>query len=521
MDATTTYTSDGLTAADVTRALHGAGFRVEPPRQVRRTLLDTFDGRLNAARLRLELREDAGSELVLTGEGSPPARLGVAALPRFASDLPPGPFRARLSPILDVRALLPVLGVTSRDTVATRTDADGKARVAVVVHDEARPDGDDAHRHVWAAVIEALPGYPKDGAKAACLLGSLGLRPRQGDLVDVAAEATGVDLRGFHPSPTVPLHPTEPALDAFRRVLSNLAATIDATWEGTVDDVDPEFLHDLRVAVRRTRSVLAQGKTLLPAQVRDLYRREFGWLGETTGRARDLDVYVIEWSGYVAPLGPEDASALTPVLEHLAHQRREAHATLAAALRGRRYRTLMAGWRSWLEGPAAPMQREAERAIGRIAAGRTKRAQGRLLARGRSIHPDTPAEELHELRKDAKKLRYLLECFGSLYEAAPRKAFVQRLKALQDNLGEHQDTEVHVTELRRLSSELHGTPGVGADTLVAIGRLTEHLERRRVAAREEFAERFANYDTKTTSRALAHLLGAASDRVTERPRARR
>ena len=90
---------------------------------------------------------------------------------------------------------------------------------------------------------------------------------------------------------------------------------------------------------------------------------------------------------------------------------------------------------------------------------------------------------------------------------------MQRLKALQDNLGEHQDTEVHVGELRTLSSELHGgAPGVGPGTLIAMGQLTEHLERRRRAAREEFAERFAAYDTKQTRRTLDGVLGSATGR---------
>lgn len=124
----------------------------------------------------------------------------------------------------------------------------------------------------------------------------------------------------------------------------------------------------------------------------------------------------------------------------------------------------------------------------------------------RPQHPSTGNVAHH----DAKKLRYLLECFGSVYSSRASKEFVQRLKSLQDNLGEHQDTEVHVAELRAISGELHGAPGVGPETMVAMGRLTEHLERRRAAAREEFAERFAAYDTKQTRRTFEELLASAS-----------
>ena len=147
------------------------------------------------------------------------------------------------------------------------------------------------------------------------------------------------------------------------------------------------------------------------------------------------------------------------------------------------------------------------RPLGGVVANRLSRSQNQLLARGRAIAPDTPAEELHELRKDAKKLRYLLECFGGLYAPGPRKAFVQRLKALQDNLGEHQDAEVHVHHLRTLSETL--APLSSTDTMLASGQLIERLEQRRISCRHEFAERFAAYDDPATVAALDALLTSA------------
>ncbi len=131
-----------------------------------------------------------------------------------------------------------------------------------------------------------------------------------------------------------------------------------------------------------------------------------------------------------------------------------------------------------------------------------------MIERGRTITPDTHADVLHELRKDAKKLRYLLECFGGLYEPAPRKAFVQRLKSLQDNLGEHQDAEVHVHHLREISDTL--APASTTDTVLATGQLIERMEQRRVACRNEFAERFAKFDSAKTDDALHVLLASAT-----------
>ena len=84
---------------------------------------------------------------------------------------------------------------------------------------------------------------------------------------------------------------------------------------------------------------------------------------------------------------------------------------------------------------------------------------------------------------------------------APRKAFVRRLKAFQDNLGDHHDAAVHVAELRAISHDLH--VGLASpETMLAIGQLIAQLDQRRVTTRNEFAEHFKAYDTKPTQHDL-------------------
>ncbi len=138
---------------------------------------------------------------------------------------------------------------------------------------------------------------------------------------------------------------------------------------------------------------------------------------------------------------------------------------------------------------------------------RIRRAHRVMVERGRTITPSTPAETVHELRKDAKKLRYLIECFGGLYDKAARTAFVGRLKALQDTLGEHQDAEVHAHALRTIADDRRRR--WSADTLLAIGQLVERLEQRRLASRDELADRFDAFDKKATAKALKDLLSSA------------
>lgn len=507
------YFSEGVQVQELAAMLAGAGFEVSRFRPVQRTLLDSFDGRLHAAGVRLEAHHGERLELILHGRGPATAHVAVESIPSVSGDLPAGPLRARLAPLLGVRALLPVVTVKAHQAAARRRDGSEKVVVGMLLQDRPELASGSGLSVPWIAELQPFEGYPKAARDAEDLLRSLGLSSREGDLLDVATQDAGTDVRGVVDSPTVPLDRSEPAVLAFRRVLANLADTVDLNWSGTVDDIDPEFLHDLRVAVRRTRSVLTHGKDVLHMGGRDHFRAEFRWLGTTTSPARDLDVYVIEWPDYTAPLAPAAADALVPVIDHIKARQASEHLVLAEQLRSARYHGLMSGWRAWLDarGEADGMARKSTRPLGGVVANRLSQSQNQLLARGRAIAADTPAEQLHELRKDAKKLRYLLECFAGVFPAAPRKALVQRLKTLQENLGEHQDTEVHTAQLQAMSKELDGLPGVAPETFLAIGRLMELFDQRRLAARSQFAERFANYDTKRTAQVLGEMLKAARE----------
>jgi CHAD domain-containing protein len=352
-----------------------------------------------------------------------------------------------------------------------------------------------------------VAGFPKACKRALAALEALTLPPLDGDAFATYAAGAGVDLSGHHDSPTVPLDPGMRAVDGFAAVLANLKDTVEANWQGTLDQVDPEFLHDLRVALRRTRAVLGQGKKVLPPDIVPVARERFAEFARLTGPARDLDVYVIEWDGYVQPLGAEAADALEPVRQVLEERLRTAHVELEQAMRSPETADLMAHWDQWLDelGSRRPQGQHAKRKLGRVVRQRVRKAQEKLIRDGRTIGPETPAERLHDLRKDAKKVRYLLECFGSLLPPDATRQYVKRLKALQNNLGEHQDAEVHVALIHEVADELNQR-GVEPRTLIAIGQLTERLEQVRQASRAEFAERFDSYDSQATEDALDAVL---------------
>ena len=100
---------------------------------------------------------------------------------------------------------------------------------------------------------------------------------------------------------------------------------------------------------------------------------------------------------------------------------------------------------------------------------------------------------LHRLRIDCKKLRYLVQFFRHLYPSEEIAAMIQALKQLQDNLGEVNDLAVQRERLRVMAEQMVAESHASAATVMAIGRLVDHLEHHQTELQRQFAERLAGF----------------------------
>ena len=191
----------------------------------------------------------------------------------------------------------------------------------------------------------------------------------------------------------------------------------------------------------------------------------------------------------------------------LTTRRADAYDTLREAIHGRRGRRLLADWSKFVSAPVPKQSRLANalRPIGEVADGEIWRAYRRVLRQGDAIGDDSPAIELHELRKRCKALRYLLEFFRSLYAKDDIGQTIAELKALQKILGAFQDLEVQSIAAAQWGLELADRPDVGAQTTLALGALTQRLTARQERMRRRFQgtyERFAGKDNRKLARSL-------------------
>lgn len=221
------------------------------------------------------------------------------------------------------------------------------------------------------------------------------------------------------------LDPTARAVESVKLILGRLHAAMADNLPGMLVGLDPEFLHDYRVAVRRTRSVLTQVKGVFADGITRRYREYFGGLGALTSPARDADVFLLALADYRTLLEPSLGPALDDFADFLGERRAREYGRLRDELPGARYARMMAAWGDFLASPVPrrPAAANGARPVKDLADERIWKMFRRVMKEGRSITPAAPPEALHELRKSCKKLRYLMESFASLYpegETAPR-----------------------------------------------------------------------------------------------------
>ncbi len=491
-------------------SLGGAATRAH---RLRRTWVDTFDWRLLRAGLELQQVESNGAtSLELRGLGDDAVDVPMPAIewPAAADSLPAGLVRDRVAALTGIRPLVRTAGFDGRRRTLRVLDDEGKT--VARLHLDA-PAGAGSSVRIS---VSPLRGYDREAARAAALLAAthgvdrapvscyeqcLATGDRHFDATLFAGPAVRADL---------------PASTAVAGVLRSFLATVEANVPGVLADFDSEVLHDLRVAVRRARSTVKLAGDVLPAAHRpdsttpspvDRLAAALKWLGDATTPTRDLDVYLLGVPAMAARLRAARASDLEAFRTHLAGHRAVAQAQLTHDLRSDRYRALVSLWREVAAEP--PVTDPPGPTTAEFAAARLRKAHRRVVKLGATITPFTPPVHLHELRKRCKELRYLLEIFAAVEPPRTRRRVLPVLKALQECLGQFQDSEVQAGAIRTFAAEMMAEGAAAPQTLLAMGELAGQLDADQERARVAFARTFAAFSAATRKLHWAAGVGAA------------
>jgi CHAD domain-containing protein len=501
-------------APEAAWAAVGTRYRVVagPRHRQTRVWLDTFDGRLHRAGLTLAFlsRPGGASELVLTCSDQVMRQAAVVRWPALIDAVPGGPVADRLRSVVGVRALLPLARVRSDVGEWRLLNTDDKTVVRAYI-DQASTVGNGSGTLPARIRLAPVRGYDGQAARVAHVLAESGLAPDGTPEFDLLLRDGWISVPDRAPF-DMSLHPGQDAAAALAGQLLALWQMIEVNVPGVVDDVDTEFLHDLRVAVRRTRSMLKLAGDVLPEDTTTRFTPEFKWLGDLTTPVRDLDVLLLDFPDMLAGLTEAQPDDLAPLREHFRRERAKQRLRLMRGLRSARFADLAIAWRTALAPLVTPAtgfgarRRTPSIDTQTLAAQRIDRAWRRVAGRARHVALDSPPLLLHDLRKRCKELRYVLELTAGLCRPEPHRALLNDLKAVQDRLGEFQDAEVHRDAIRGYATAILAEQRAGAATLLAMGELvTRYGSRQRQAAADAVA-RVDRLITKANYRRVTGLV---------------
>jgi CHAD domain-containing protein len=254
----------------------------------------------------------------------------------------------------------------------------------------------------------------------------------------------------------------------------------------------PQPVHQMRVAVRRLRSALS------------LFRRAAagasgaGWgdlgaqvkvLADRLGAARDWDVFTHGTAPAVRDAFAAD-KRVAALLAAAGRKRVAAYAALRDYLASETWRhlalrlALLPTARPWADAPD-PAQAALLAGPASAYAAQALRRQYKLLTRAGADFAALSPDARHEVRKQAKKLRYAVEFVAPLFAAKPARRFLLRLETLQEALGTVNDAHV--------AADLMGQLGGGADRAFAAGAVQGYLAAHTAKAAAEGAKAWSKF----------------------------
>jgi len=408
--------------------------------------------------------------------------------------LPAGPARDRLLELAGNRTLVALFSVSTRRDVYDLTPPGAEAPCVEMDIDEARIDAprrsekasgvlgftelELEHCRGDAAEIETL---------ATMLRAEVGLVPARCSKFERGLQAAGVDPASIlHPREQPQLAESDPVLALVFAYLREQHECIGREFARAWEGIDPEGVHQMRVAIRRLRAILRSFRSMLGDPQASKFNDELRWLARQLGRARDSDI-VRDVSGRADAFDTQDYE------HHLDEAANLAYDNLLLALDSQRFTVLMHELGRYVASgmDVAKRPRHDAPTVEAFADRLVAAHATELLTIGNAIAPTSAPTDLHKLRIGIKRFRYLLDFFATV-QVARWQGLIESTRQLQDLLGQHQDA---VTALAQLADYAAAIPvdGEHRGRTLAASRLIQHEQDRIGQSRRLFAGSWSSF----------------------------
>ncbi len=473
---------------------------------------DTFDWRLFNKSLvlyqtgnKLFLRKLTKNDILHTIE--------ITSLPVFIWDFPAGKFKNHLMPIIKMRALLKLAKVHCRSTTYRILNQNDKT-VARLAFEKILPSiAKDTPALAEYLCLKPVRGYSKYSKNLTKRCKEAGFSiSKNEDVYFRSLKFVNKKPGSYSAKINIQLAPDMHADDAVKVILRFLLQVMKINEVNIVKDLDTEFLHDFRVAVRRTRSALGQIKNVFPVETTNRFKKDFAYVGKLSNELRDLDVYLLKEDTYKAILPPALQNDIEPLFGYLRQKRSKALQKVLKGLRSKKYSKILNDWEAFLNEPGKDSKTAFNAGLPIIyfAQKRIHMKFRSVVKAGNLILDNTDDEMLHALRIQCKKLRYLMEFFSSLFPRKKINVLIEQLKKLQNNLGDFNDLCVQEEYLLSITKQLPTTHQQLKKILLAIGSLIGTLDRERQTVKDAFAKTFIDFASPANRKLFRELFASKS-----------
>jgi CHAD domain-containing protein len=477
-----------LTAEKLIESLvNGMDAKLVSKQKTQAIFYDSFDWRLYSKGLAAKFMQTTTTSSFILQSLANETTLASAELsevPAFSNQFKSAGIRKMLAPILGVRALLPICKILFQAHHINILNHDKKTVLRITI--------EDYEQFNSRVCLHPIKGYDKVVDNLSHLLSSkYGLKSAHQSILPSAIMLQDNPPGFFSSKINLSFLPEMSAENAANSVFRELLNIIKTTEAGVIADTDSEFLHDYRVAVRKSRTGLNQLKELFPVKIHAHFAGFFSWLGQVTSPTRDLDVYILNFEHFKSDLPIMIREDINPLYEFLMAKKQQAHLEMVNKLRSENYVNTLFEWECFLNDQSneKPKATQIKLTISELANRRIWKNFKRVVNEGNAITESSPAELFHELRKSCKKLRYLIEFFQSLYPEDRISILIKKLKDLQEILGDYQDYAVQESHLKIFGNEMLAN-NIPVNTFLAMGVLIQNMDTNKGYVRKQFNARF-------------------------------
>jgi hypothetical protein len=251
---------------------------------------DTFDWRLYNNDLVL-YQTNGNIILEKLSDGLEITSFQSADLADFIFELPDKRFHQEIASMIEPRALIKIAKLQNRWKRYLVLNEDQKT-VSRLIFEETSTSGVDFKTITTQLRLIPVRGYPRYFRELVNFLTNLGFVGSSNEEVFIKKlNAIGKHPGDYSAKLNFQLDASMRADFATKVILRFLLDVIRKNEEGIQQDIDTEFLHDFRVAIRRTRSALSQIRDVFPVEITEGFKQDFAYLGNLTNPLRELDVY--------------------------------------------------------------------------------------------------------------------------------------------------------------------------------------------------------------------------------------